>query len=862
MNNGVLQKPKTLFPIPFAPTAPLHHPNKIHLSFFSIQPPKLHLLSFHIKLPSAYPVFASRTPVKGEISMPGTENFDFEDEFEGEFEEEDEDEDEEEDEGIVVPLRNMREWTQNKPRGFGEGKVYDTSIEDKLMEELEQSRVAQLANVTNLKNNPEDGNPKGKLPKQKVNEVAPNGVRVRLVHLPKKKNIHRDLQAAFKPFVNTFSTQPIAFGKVQKQIKCEIMKSSSPNPVLIKPSVHKTGNPLPISDPVTEIPLDPYVEDAAFDKFSNGDDTRDDDLVSITNDEDDEKPKNHDDVVQEKQEPETGSEPSKKPKKVREKGKKVMTAKRKGENTPKLNIPGSANRLKMKEKALLSGVFSKYGGKSAMAVAKGTEVVADQRTATILSLRPPSPVAHRCFPLPPSSVASRAPLLSSPPSSVSRASLPSSFPSEDAGNELSRPTCFPSSIWIVLSIPIETGRLARKRTVDLTFSSNLEIVESRPRTSSLVKNTRNCKWVCGSDGSSRNCNKSQSNGAIIWENLEKIWRTMNSLFARTTGPIVRFSFCGVTNFTSRRRFDRVALGSIQNYELISTRFRARCFCSVETAGVVKSKRRKKVCKPAAIVEEEKNAFFVVRKGDLVGVYNNLIDCQNQVGSSVCDPPVSVYKGCTMPKEAEEYLVSCGLKDALYSIRAKDWREELFGRLVPCPFQRACILEFDGACKGNPGQSGAGAVLRTADGSLFCRLREGLGIATNNVAEYRAMILGLRYALSKGFTTKHDCTKKKAYLVQIQGLWRVRHENIIKWYEEAKRLKDQFLFFKINHVLRDLNSDADAQANLAVVLAVGQVQEEEVDQQFGQHGLNGKSKPTVNAVFELNRLPPSTQVSAG
>ncbi|XP_024989542.1 uncharacterized protein LOC112524119 [Cynara cardunculus var. scolymus] len=416
MNNGVLQKPKTLFPIPFAPTAPLHHPNKIHLSFFSIQPPKLHLLSFHIKLPSAYPVFASRTPVKGEISMPGTENFDFEDEFEGEFEEEDEDEDEEEDEGIVVPLRNMREWTQNKPRGFGEGKVYDTSIEDKLMEELEQSRVAQLANVTNLKNNPEDGNPKGKLPKQKVNEVAPNGVRVRLVHLPKKKNIHRDLQAAFKPFsgitniipavsgnektrepvckgfafvdfksekeanrfVNTFSTQPIAFGKVQKQIKCEIMKSSSPNPVLIKPSVHKTGNPLPISDPVTEIPLDPYVEDAAFDKFSNGDDTRDDDLVSITNDEDDEKPKNHDDVVQEKQEPETGSEPSKKPKKVREKGKKVMTAKRKGENTPKLNIPGSANRLKMKEKALLSGVFSKYGGKSAMAVAKGTEVVADQ----------------------------------------------------------------------------------------------------------------------------------------------------------------------------------------------------------------------------------------------------------------------------------------------------------------------------------------------------------------------------------------------------------------------------------------------------------------------------------------------------
>ncbi|KAI3733558.1 hypothetical protein L6452_13001 [Arctium lappa] len=352
---------------------------------------------------------------------------------------------------------------------------------------------------------------------------------------------------------------------------------------------------------------------------------------------------------------------------------------------------------------------------------------------------------------------------------------------------------------------------------------------------------------------------------------------MNSLFER-------FSSCGVTNFTSRRRFDRAALKSIQNHEVISTRFRARCFCSTETAGVGKSKRRKKVCKPAAIMEEEKNAFFVVRKGDLVGVYNNLIDCQNQVGSSVCDPPVSVYKGYAMPKEAEEYLVSRGLKDALYSIRAKDLREELFGRLVPCPFQhphvsigesgriyqevlgsqtgRACILEFDGACKGNPGQSGAGAVLRTADGSLFCRLREGLGIATNNVAEYRAMILGLRYALSKGFTSIHVFGDSKLVCMQIQGLWRVRHENIIKWYEEANKLKDQFLFFKINHVLRDLNSDADAQANLAVVLAVGQVQEEEIDTQFSQHGLNIKSKSTANGVFELNRLPPSTQVSAG
>ncbi|KAF5778117.1 putative ribonuclease H [Helianthus annuus] len=302
---------------------------------------------------------------------------------------------------------------------------------------------------------------------------------------------------------------------------------------------------------------------------------------------------------------------------------------------------------------------------------------------------------------------------------------------------------------------------------------------------------------------------------------------MKSLLSRMS---VRFLSYGITNFTTNRS----AVKTINNYGFpLMTRFGTRC--SLKTAAKTKKSDSKM-----------DDGFFVVRKGDLVGVYNNLIDCQAQVGSSVCDPPVSVYKGYTMSKECEAYLESCGLKNALYSIRAVDLRHELFGTLVPCPFQHphvsidqpekdlwsqtghACVLEFDGACKGNPGQSGAGAVLRTPDGSLIYRLREGLGVATNNVAEYRAMILGLRYALSKGFTSIRVVGDSKLVCMQIQGLWKVRNKNIIKWYEEAKRLKDEFMFFQINHVLRDKNSEADAQANLAVVLAVGEVQEEEVE----------------------------------
>lgn len=98
-------------------------------------------------------LFASHSQRKGSDSVLEVEDFDEDDEFfeegeEGFTEEEDEDEDDE-----FIPMLEMKQWLKNKPRGFGEGKVYDTSIEDKLMDEIEQSRRAQLANINNLKKN-------------------------------------------------------------------------------------------------------------------------------------------------------------------------------------------------------------------------------------------------------------------------------------------------------------------------------------------------------------------------------------------------------------------------------------------------------------------------------------------------------------------------------------------------------------------------------------------------------------------------------------------------------------------------------------------------------------------------------------
>ncbi|PRQ41215.1 putative ribonuclease H [Rosa chinensis] len=267
-----------------------------------------------------------------------------------------------------------------------------------------------------------------------------------------------------------------------------------------------------------------------------------------------------------------------------------------------------------------------------------------------------------------------------------------------------------------------------------------------------------------------------------------------------------------------------------------------------------SRRRKTTscCARTNAMEVEKEAFYLVRKGDIVGVYRNFGDCEAQIGSSICDPPVSVYKGYSLPKDTEEHLVSFGLTNAIYTIRAEDLKQDHFGKLMLCPFHEPaaseceesvtdtsvngsdevpgseyvgfCTLEFDGASKGNPGLAGAGAVLRADDGSLICKVHEGLGIKTNNVAEYRALILGLRCALKKGFTKIRVQGDSKLVCMQVQGLWKVKNQNLSDLCEEVKELKEKFVSFEISHVLRDKNSEADAQANLAVRLSDGEVHE--------------------------------------
>ncbi|GFP96168.1 uncharacterized protein mb2253c [Phtheirospermum japonicum] len=346
--------------------------------------------------------------------------------------------------------------------------------------------------------------------------------------------------------------------------------------------------------------------------------------------------------------------------------------------------------------------------------------------------------------------------------------------------------------------------------------------------------------------------------------------------SRTSISVTKSPSCKyLSTPSSKTSFQQPFGARALNLELLLTRFEFKCYSS-KKCSVVSSRKRK--VDPKIAMKDDKEAFFVVRKDDLVGVYKSLSDCQSQVGTSICDPAVSVYKGHSMPKDTEKYLISSGLKNALYCVRVSNRTEQFFSHLEPCSFQpsssssrgetsiepvtkkrsqeaiwseygetvgpiltpnnalakhfklephrvdhnhsvcHSCTIEFDGASKGNPGQAGAGAILRSDDGKFICRLREGLGIATNNFAEYRGFILGLKHALQKGFTSVRVRGDSKLVCMQIQGLWKVKNQNISGLYDEAKKLKDMFGSFQIIHILRDLNSEADAQANLAVDLA--------------------------------------------
>jgi ribonuclease HI len=125
------------------------------------------------------------------------------------------------------------------------------------------------------------------------------------------------------------------------------------------------------------------------------------------------------------------------------------------------------------------------------------------------------------------------------------------------------------------------------------------------------------------------------------------------------------------------------------------------------------------------------------------------------------------------------------------------------------------LDFDGGSRGNPGPAGIGVVVRAADRTPLVTLGRYVGRATNNVAEYKALITVLREAKKLGAKRIHVKGDSELIIRQMKGEYRVKSEDLRPLFEEASQLVDEFEQVRFEHNLRGHNALADKLANLAM-----------------------------------------------
>jgi len=125
------------------------------------------------------------------------------------------------------------------------------------------------------------------------------------------------------------------------------------------------------------------------------------------------------------------------------------------------------------------------------------------------------------------------------------------------------------------------------------------------------------------------------------------------------------------------------------------------------------------------------------------------------------------------------------------------------------------LHCDGASSGNPGAAGIGIVINLPEGKGSYKVSEHIGITTNNVAEYSALIRGLEKAKELGIKRIKIFLDSELIVRQIKGIYKVRNKGLLPLWLEAKRLLNTFDDYKVIHIGRESNPDADRLAKDAI-----------------------------------------------
>jgi ribonuclease HI len=131
----------------------------------------------------------------------------------------------------------------------------------------------------------------------------------------------------------------------------------------------------------------------------------------------------------------------------------------------------------------------------------------------------------------------------------------------------------------------------------------------------------------------------------------------------------------------------------------------------------------------------------------------------------------------------------------------------------------CVLFLDGASRGNPGPSGIGVVLRDEDSGREYELSEYIGNVTNNVAEYTALVAGLKKAKELGYAVVEVRSDSELLVKQLKGQYRVKAAALVPLWREARDLFASFRHVAVVHIPREANRRADQLSNLAIDAAI-------------------------------------------
>jgi ribonuclease HI len=190
---------------------------------------------------------------------------------------------------------------------------------------------------------------------------------------------------------------------------------------------------------------------------------------------------------------------------------------------------------------------------------------------------------------------------------------------------------------------------------------------------------------------------------------------------------------------------------------------------------------------------------------------------------------------------------------------------LFGEPVPEAKPLAWRANIDGGSRGNPGPASYGVVIRDPRGEIVARLKKYIGRTTNNVAEYYGLIAALDYAQSNNIRALRVESDSELLVKQMRGQYKVKSADLKPLYERAKKMSQAIPTFRIEHVYREQNREADLLANEAMDEVAGKPAGGEKRNSKVENGNvkmeNGNSVPTikVRARFRSGILYPLEDV---